>query len=107
MIDYLHDLQEKANQCNEKTEKYSNCALLINGVRYPMKVDDLPLLSIGSMLLPNMVNYLVNILPQFLYPYVVAYLQELSSMRKDPVTINELYDYLNYGNIHERSETED
>lgn len=90
----IADLLFKADKCNEKTEKGSNVHLYIGDVAIPIRVDDLPLLFLGSRLLPNIVNYLVNILPQFLYPYLVAYLQDLSSMRDDPVTINELYDYI-------------
>lgn len=105
MTNYVNDLLNKAEQCNERTEKYSNCALVINGVQHPMKVDDLQLLTVGALLLPNMLNYLVNILPQFLYPYVIAYLQELSTMREDPVTLNELFNLLSHGNIFDGAET--
>lgn len=94
MIDLISELLNKANVTNQKTEKHCNSHLEIDGVSIPLRVDDLPLLFIGSQLLPNILNYLVNIVPQFLYPYVVAYLQDLSSMRDDPITINELYDYL-------------
>ena len=94
MIKLISQLLDKANVTNAKTEKHANVHLDINGVSIPMRVDDLPLLFIGCQLLPNILNYLVNILPQFLYPYIVAYLQDLSSMRTDPITINELYDYL-------------
>lgn len=88
------DLLNKASKCNEKSEKSSNVHLSFGDLNIPVRVDDLPLLYIGSRLLPNVVNYLVNILPQFIYPYIVAYLQELSSLRDDPVTINEIYEYL-------------
>ncbi len=94
MAEYLNKLVEKANVTNEKTESHSNVHLLVDGVNIPMRVDDVPLLYIGCKLLPNIANYLVNILPQFIYPYVVAYLQDLSEMRDDPVTINELFNYL-------------
>lgn len=90
----IADLLEKANTCYEKSEKSSNVHLVIGDTRVPVRVDDLPLLYLGSRLLPNIVNYLVNILPQFIYPYIVAYLQDLSSMRDDPVTINEIYEYI-------------
>lgn len=90
----ISDLLEKANKCYEESEKSSNVHLAIGDLSVPVRVDDLPLLYLGSRLLPNIVNYLVNILPQFIYPYIVAYLQDLSSMRDDPVTINEIYDYL-------------
>lgn len=90
----IADLIEKADSCYEKSEKSSNVHLTIGDLTIPVRVDDLPLLYLGSRLLPNIVNYLVNILPQFIYPYMVAYLQDLSSMRDDPVTINEIYDYI-------------
>lgn len=94
MADYINNLVDKANIANEKTESHSNCHLLVGNFSVPVRVDDVPLLFIGSKLLPNIVNYLVNILPQFIYPYVVAYLQDLSAMRDDPVTVNEIYDFL-------------
>lgn len=94
MADYIERLVEKAIATNEKTESHSNVHLLVGDYSVPVRVDDLPLLFIGSKLLPNIVNYLVNILPQFIYPYVVAYLSDLSAMRDDPVTINEIYDFL-------------
>lgn len=94
MINLISELLNKANVTNSKTEEHANAHLEIDCVSIPMRVDDLPLLFIGSQLLPNILNYLVNILPQFIYPYIVAYLQDLSSMRDDPITINELYDYL-------------
>lgn len=94
MINLISELLNKANVINSKTEDHSNVHIDIDGVSIPLRVDDLPLLFIGSQFLPNILNYLVNILPQFLYPYIVAYLQDLSSMRDDPITINELYDYL-------------
>lgn len=94
MEDLIEDLLTKATTVNEKTKQYSNCTLHIQGVELPVRVDDAQLLFIGCRLLPNIMNYLVNILPQFLYPYVVAYLQDLSAMREDPITITELYDYL-------------
>lgn len=94
MIMMLDDLKSKADVVYEKSEKSSNVHLSIGELSVPIRVDDLPLLFMGARLLPNIVNYLVNILPQFIYPYIVAYLQDLSQMRDDPVTINELYDYL-------------
>lgn len=94
MIDLIEDLLTKAYTANVKTKDHSNCMLYIQGVELPIRVDDNQLLFIGCRLLPNIVNYLVNILPQFLYPYVVAYLQDLSTMREDPITVTELYDYL-------------
>lgn len=102
MRDFIRELLDKARKSYDITNTHKNCALEINGLTVPIRVDDLQLLFLGCVLLPNIINYLVNILPQFLYPYIVAYLQDLSEMRDDPVTINELYNYLtenNDGNI--------
>lgn len=110
MVDYLRSLIGKGLTVMEKSKPSSNVFISLCGMSLPVRVDDLQLLYIGSYLLPNIMNYLVNILPQFLYPYVVAYLQDLSAMRDDPVTINELYDFLidyNHGTVHDNSETED
>lgn len=114
-IDLVRDLLDKSNKINESTlEKGKcNCGLFfLDGdyVKCPIRVDDFKLLYIGTRLLPNIANYLVNILPQFLYPYVVAYLQDLTSMDPDnTITINDLFDIivsLDNGNIFKRSETE-
>lgn len=94
MVEMIDDLLNKSSVVFDKTKEHKNCSLVISGISVPIRVDDSQLLTIGAMLLPNIVNYLVNILPQFLYPYVVAYLQDLSNMREDPITINELYNYL-------------
>lgn len=94
MIDFIDDLLSKANVAIDKTNEHKNCVLSIGVLSCPVRVDDIQLLLVGCRLLPNIVNYLVNILPQFLYPYVVAYLQDLSTMRDDPITISELYSYL-------------
>lgn len=109
MKDYVKDLVKKSLTIMAASKDSSNVGLQIYGATIPVRVDDYKLMYIGAYLLPNILNYLVNILPQFLYPYVVAYLQDLSAMREDPITINELFDYLinyNHGNIHECSETE-
>ena len=109
MVEMIDDLLNKSSVVFEKTGGHKNCSLDISGVSVPIRVDDSQLLTIGAMLLPNIVNYLVNILPQFLYPYVVAYLQDLSAMREDPITINELYNYLienRNGHIQFSSQTE-
>lgn len=113
-IDLISGLLDKANKVNEKTLEHSNCALSFGLGDYrecPIRVDDFKLLYIGTRLLPNIANYLVNILPQFLYPYVVAYLQDLTSMDPDnTITINDLFDIIvsldENGNIFKRSETE-
>lgn len=90
---FIEDLLEKAIQTNEKTKQNASVVLSVADDHYTYcSVDDYKLLYVGCALLPNIVNYLVNILPQFIYPYVVAYLQDLSSMREDPFTINELFD---------------
>lgn len=110
MVELLRGLLDKSKAVFKKTEEHANCTLYVEGVSVPIRVDDLQLLFLGCVLLPNIVNYLVNILPQFIYPYVVAYLQDLSEMREDPVTINELFNYLidyNDGNIFECTQTED
>lgn len=101
MVEYIDGLLTKAQTVNLKTNDHSNCVLKINDFELQVRVDDIQLFFIGSLLLPNIMNYLLNILPQFLYPYVVAYLQDLSTMRDDPIMITELYDYLveHYGNI--------
>lgn len=91
---FIQNLLDKALACNAKTESHKNVDFDIEGVRVPIRVDDRQLLFIGAKLLPNILGYLVNILPQFLYPYVVAYLQDLSNLRDDPFTINELYDLI-------------
>jgi len=99
-LEALEELLEKAKVVNEKTEKSANVRLHVGNLIVPIRVDDVPLLYIGASLLPNILNYLVNILPQFLYPYVVAYLQDFSASQKDPVTINDLYDVVkDYGNV--------
>lgn len=106
---FLADLVVKADEALSKSENGSNVHLELGDLKMPARVDDLPLMFIGCRLLPNIMNYLLNILPQFLYPYVVAYLQDLSNMSDDPITINELYNYLkdlNHGNIFNNSETE-
>lgn len=110
MVDFVQDLVDKADVAIAKTDGHSNVVITINDFRFPVRVDDLKLLYICGRLLPNILNYLVNILPQFIYPYVVSYLQSLSEMREDPVTINEFYNYLlslDYGNLHKCTETED
>lgn len=107
--DFISSLLEKAVAINEKTESHSNVHVDFGSLRVPVRVDDHQLLYIGGRLLPNILNYLVNILPQFLYPYVVSYLQNLSEMRDDPITINELYNYLitlENGNLFNRAQTE-
>ena len=79
VIDFVRDLLNKADVCNEKTANHANCTLSFpDGYSVPIRVDDIQLLFIGARLLPNIMNYLVNILPQYLYPYVVAYVQEFS-----------------------------
>lgn len=109
MKSYIGDLVKKSLDIMAKSKSSSNVGFQIFGATVPVRVDDYKLLYIGAYLLPNILNYLVNILPQFLYPYIVAYLQDLSGMRDDPITINELFDYLinyNHGNIHECAEAE-
>ena len=77
--DFVRELINKADACNEKTSTHCNCNLTFpDGYTVPIRVDDVQLLFIGARLLPNILNYLVNILPQFLYPYVVAYVQEFN-----------------------------
>lgn len=115
MKDFINDLLNRAEEARHKSEDQKNCTLsyVIKDSQFdmdcPIRVDDFKLLFIGGALLPNIINYLVNIVPQFLYPYVVAYCQDLSNMREDPVTINELFDYIYnyyYGNILDGTETE-
>ena len=109
MEEYVKDLADKAVVVCAKTEAHSNVHIDLDSLHIPLRVDDHQLLYIGCRLLPNIVNYLLNIFPQFLYPYVVCYLQNLSEMREDPITINELFDYLNSlenGNILDSSKTE-
>lgn len=109
MEEFIGSLLSKAVVINEKTESHSNVHVDFGDLSVPVRVDDHQLLYIGGRLLPNILNYLVNILPQFLYPYVVSYLQNLSEMREDPITINELYQFLithENGNIFNGSETE-
>lgn len=109
MKDYIVQLVNKSLTVFEKSKPSSNVGVQVGGFTLPVRVDDVQLFYIGSYLLPNIMNYLVNILPQFLYPYVVAYLQDLSEMREDPITINELYNFLieyNHGNIFDDTQTE-
>lgn len=109
MVDYIRELIGKSLTVMEKSKPSSNVFISLCGMSLPVRVDDLQLLYIGCYLLPNIMNYLVNILPQFLYPYVVAYLQDLSSMRDDPITINELFDFLidyNHGTVHDNTQAE-
>ena len=110
MVEFVQELVDKADVAIAKTDGHSNVDIIINDFSFPVRVDDIKLLYICGRLLPNILNYLVNILPQFIYPYVVSYLQSLSEMREDPVTINEFYNYLKSlddGNIHKCTETED
>ena len=93
-FDFIRDLLDKAIACNAKTESHKNCDLCIYGYNIPLRIDDHRLFYVGMRLLPNIVNYLVNIIPQFLYPYVVSYLIELSNDDDDPVTINNIYEIL-------------
>lgn len=109
MQEYIRGLVQKSVATIEKSQSSANSDIATDGVNIPVRVDDHQLLFIGCVLLPNIVNYLVNILPQFIYPYVVAYLQDLSNMSEDPVTISELYNFLKEicnGNLLKRSETE-
>lgn len=95
-IDFVRDLMNKADKVNDKTDEYHNCTLSFKeyGLKgCPMRVDDIKLLFVAQRLLPNMMNYLFNMLPQLLYPYTVAYLQELSE-ENDPRTVNDLYDLI-------------
>lgn len=106
---FLLDLMSKASVTNEKTKPTSNVLLRVGDVECPIRVDDVHLLFIGCLLLPNILNYLVNIVPQLFYPYVVAYLQDLSEFREDPFTVSELYNILNdlyHGNILDGSKAE-
>lgn len=112
MEEYTRDLLVKGASALASSVKGSNLHIGINGVdcAIDLRVDDLKLITIGALLIPNVFNYLVNIIPQLLYPYVVAYLQNLSELRNDdPVVINELYDYIleNYGYFFNSSKTED
>ena len=106
MISYLEDLKSKADVTNAKTASHANVTVDVDGMSVPLRIDDHQLLFVCGRLMPNILNYLVNILPQFAYPYVVSYLQNLSELREDPVTINELYTYLCDGNFQHNSETE-
>lgn len=90
-LDYVSDLMAKATAANEKTIEHSNCELTINGRSCYLRVDDKQLLDLGVSLIPNVVNYLVNVLPTLIYPYIVAFLQDLSD-DDQPITINDLHD---------------
>ena len=112
MEEYTRDLLVKGASALGASVKGSNLHLNIAGVDclIHLRVDDVKLITIGALLIPNVFNYLVNIIPQLLYPYVVAYLQNLSELREDdPVVINELYDYIleNYGHFFNCSKAED
>ena len=90
-LDYVCQLMEKASAANEKTKKYANCDLNVDGRFCSIRVDDKQLLSIAVRLIPNVVNYMVNVLPTIIYPFIVAFLQDLSD-DDQPITINDLYD---------------
>lgn len=92
-LEFVKDLLDKAAVINEKTKSHSNGDIVIDKHIMSFRVDDHQLLFIGCALLPNIANYLINILPQFFYPYVVAYLQDLSD-DDNPITINELYNLI-------------
>lgn len=111
MEEYVNDLLVKGANALASSVKGSNLRIGINGIDSTifLRVDDLKLITIGALLIPNVFNYLLNILPQMLYPFVVAYLQNLSELRdEDPVVINELYDYIleNYGHFFDSTETQ-
>lgn len=109
MKSLVADLVSKADITNAKTSSHANVNIDVDGLSVPLRIDDYQLLFICARLLPNILNYLVNILPQFAYPFVVSYLQNLSELRDDPITINELYNYLislENGNIQFNSEAE-
>lgn len=93
---FVKDLLSKANICNEKTEGHANMVVTFPTnpihVPVPVRIDDFKLWYLGCRLLPNIANYLLNILPQLFYPYVVAYLQSLSEMQTDELTVNELFE---------------
>lgn len=91
-LDYIQGLYDKAVACNEKTSGHANLTINLDGYTIPLRVDDRQLFFVGAALLPNIVNYLVNVLPQLLYPYIVAYLQELSGDIDDPISVSQLYD---------------
>lgn len=88
---YVSDLLYKATKGNDKTNEHRNAELVIDGHVCNLRIDDKQLLSLGVQLLPNVVNYLVNVLPTLIYPYVISYLQDLSD-DDQPITINDLYD---------------
>ena len=96
--DFVCELMNKADVVNEKTSGHSN--MVVNFptspvyVPVPVRLDDFKLWYIGCRLLPNIANYLINILPQLFYPYVVAYVQNLSEFEDHDVTINELFDII-------------
>lgn len=89
--DFINELIFKAQKCNEKTESHCNVHISVEDLNIPLRVDDRQLMFLGAALLPNILNYLVNIVPQLIYPYIVAYLQDLSD-EESAITISELYD---------------
>lgn len=90
--DFILDLLSKSEMCNKKTSEYSNLDISVDGLSVPLRIDDKQLFFIGCALLPNIVNYLVNVLPQLIYPYIVAYLQDFSRESDEPMTVTQLYD---------------
>ena len=91
---FVKDLLFKAVTANEKSFDSSNCFLCFyedNERSINLRVDDIQLLYLGCHLLPNIASYLVNILPQLFYPYIVAYLSDLST-EDHTCTVSELFD---------------
>lgn len=91
--DFIKELIFKAEKCNEKTESHCNVHIAVEDLNIPLRVDDRQLMFLGAALLPNILNYLVNIVPQLIYPYIVAYLQDLSD-EDSAITISQLYDFV-------------
>lgn len=94
-ITFVSDLIYKATRGNDKTKEHENASLVVDDHICYLRVDDKKLLYLGIKLLPNVVNYLVNVLPTLIYPYIIAYLQDLSD-DDQPITINDLYDMVEF-----------
>lgn len=90
-LDWVAEMLDKAESAEKKTQEHSNMTLEVDGCVRSLRVDDVQLFVLACRFMPNIVNYIINIVPSLLYPYIVSYLQNLSDDERS-ITINELYD---------------
>lgn len=88
---FVGDLLYKAEHCNEKTKEHSNVEVKVGDHVCYLRVDDKQLFTLVVRLIPNVFNYFFNVLPTLTYPFIVAYLQDLSD-DDQPITVNDLFD---------------